>query len=99
MTGAITTGDLHIAQLTINLADTSALERKLELIMATQAELAAKLNTLADRGEALTTKVGELIDAVHNGSQTTPEVDAAVARIDTILTTAEALVGAATPAP
>lgn len=66
----------------------SSINKRLEIIMGTQAELAAQINevtnTVAKIGvetQSLLTKVTELTDLLAAGGNTTPEVDAAIAAL------------------
>jgi peptidoglycan hydrolase CwlO-like protein len=62
-------------------------ERKLNKIMATQAEQAAKLSAVADQLDKATAEILAAIqalkDAQANAGNTTPEEDAATARLST----------------
>src|ERR1044071_9396933 len=66
---------------------TCRLTRKVKQIMATQQELATKLNSIGDELDKafkeITDAVQALKDALANAGNSTPEVDAAVARLDT----------------
>jgi len=66
----------------------ASINKRLEIIMGTQAELAAQINevtnTVAKIGvetKSLLTKVTELTDLLAAGGNTTPEVDAAIAAL------------------
>lgn len=74
----------------ITLLGVITINRKVNTIMATQAEHAAELvQVKADLVEAqaeLLAKIQELSDAIANAGNTTPEVDAALAEVKALST-------------
>ena len=75
--------------------DSSQLYAKLDKIMATQAELQASLEALGtqlDKVSAeLNTEIQNLTDAVAAAGNTTPEIDAAVQKMQQIVDALDAL--------
>lgn len=86
------------------------INRKLDTIMATQAELAADLILLkaqtnkifAEQGarfDALTTRIAELEALIRGGGEVTPEVTAALAELKTALQSLDDTIPDAAPPP
>lgn len=80
-----------------------AINRKVDMIMATQAELAQELTTVKDQVQKIGTETSTLIEriteleqAIANGP-TTPEVDAALAALKAQVQVVDELVPDATP--
>jgi len=76
------------------------------IIMSTQAELAAQLNTvtaevtkIGTETQTLLTKIADLTAAIEAGGATTPEVDAALAALQAQVKVVDDLVPDAPPAP
>lgn len=68
---------------------------KVRTIMETQAELATKLTALGDQltkvSAEISSEIGTLQDAIAAAGNTTPEVDAALTRLQTLVDSLDAL--------
>ena len=58
---------------------------KLEAIMATQAETVVQINALTTQVAKVRAEVQNLIDVIATGGNTTPELDAAVASLQSAM--------------